>query len=135
MSCRFYWRFRVIFIDVDNFKMVNDQRGHDAGDRVLKMVAACLRECGRGTDVFGRLGGEEFIGIIANADREALRTVADRIRVLVESSRLNDGSPLTVTVSVGVAEAAAEDTVMSLLQRADRHLYHAKKTGRNRVAG
>lgn len=127
------WRFGVLFLDIDNFKAVNDTYGHDAGDRVLRMVGQTLNAASRHFDTIGRWGGEEFIAVIANADAQLLHEIGTRLRILVAHSALDDPQSLSVTISVGGAEALVEDTPESLLQRADKKLYEAKHTGKNRV--
>lgn len=125
-----------IMFDVDHFKKVNDTFGHDAGDAVLKALAKTARETLRGIDVLGRLGGEEFAALLPETGLEAALQAAERLRVAVADMGLvHGGAPLAVTMSLGVAQAAgAEETLDSLLKRADEALYEAKQSGRNRVA-
>jgi diguanylate cyclase (GGDEF)-like protein/PAS domain S-box-containing protein len=131
---RYRWPFAVLFLDVDRFKEVNDRFGHDVGDQVLRMVATTLRNSVRLSDVVCRWGGEEFVVLLMNPHPGEAKTVAERIRALVESSSLSvERGRLTVTVSVGVAEARAGDAVNTLLRRADEALYRAKAAGRNQV--
>ncbi|MGE4263081.1 MAG: diguanylate cyclase [Desulfovibrio sp.] len=124
-----------IMFDVDHFKKVNDTFGHDAGDVVLKTLAKTARETLRGIDVLGRLGGEEFAALLPETGLEAALQAAERLRVAVADMGLvHGGAPLAVTMSLGVAQAAgAEETLDSLLKRADQALYEAKQSGRNRV--
>ena len=130
---RYGWLFGVIFIDIDNFKVVNDQYGHDHGDEVLKMVAKTLQNSVRSFDVISRWGGEEFVAVIANVQGDELLTTANRCRALVERSFLPSIPSLRVTVSVGAALASESDTAESVLKRADGHMYRSKRAGRNRV--
>jgi diguanylate cyclase (GGDEF)-like protein len=86
---RYGWPFGVLFIDIDKFKAVNDTYGHDAGDRVLRLVAATIRNGLRSSDVVVRWGGEEFVAIVASVDEEKLRHVGEKLRVLVERSSIS----------------------------------------------
>ncbi len=131
---RYGWPFGVLFIDIDNFKSINDLYGHETGDNVLKMIAQTFISNSRPFDVTGRWGGEEFVSIIFNVDRERLFDVANRLRILIEQSVMTvDSVILRVTVSVGATLANSEDTIESLIRRADRLMYHAKISGKNRV--
>ena len=125
----------LLFMDVDNFKRINDIYGHRSGDRVLRMVADTLSYAIRSTDTIGRWGGEEFIAILNNVDDEdALRNIAEKARILVELSRLDiNDQNLTVTVSIGATRLRPDDTPESLVDRADGLMYQSKKAGRNFV--
>ncbi len=125
----------LLFIDVDLFKKVNDAHGHNCGDSVLRMVANTIRYALRSTDTVGRWGGEEFIAILYNMkQKKALRTAAEKVRVLVEHSRLDlNGLGVQVTISIGGTLLGPKDTPESLVQRADELLYQSKEAGRNRV--
>jgi diguanylate cyclase (GGDEF)-like protein/PAS domain S-box-containing protein len=132
---RYGWSFGILFIDIDHFKQVNDTYGHDAGDRVLKMVSGTIMSNLRAFDILGRWGGEEFIAIMINVNEELLYSIANRFCSLVEQSTLSVNSEIVrVTVSIGAALAHAEDTVEQLLKRADRLMYLSKASGRNRVS-
>ncbi|MEO6912547.1 MAG: GGDEF domain-containing protein [Candidatus Baltobacteraceae bacterium] len=123
----------VVLLDIDNFKRVNDQLGHAAGDQCLRLVGLVIARNIRGFDRAGRIGGEEFVVLMPGAGRDTAVSIGERLRVSIEQSdfRHGDGSP--VTASAGVAVAATSDTVETLLARADRALYEAKRTGRNRI--
>ena len=126
----------VALIDVDHFKRFNDEHGHDAGDAILRQLAACLQGSGRTSDVVARYGGEEFVLVLLDAGREQARQAAEKIRRAVSGIDLaHDGRKLgPVTVSAGIAvfpEDAA--TPEELLEIADRNLYAAKRLGRDRV--
>lgn len=125
----------VLFIDVDHFKQVNDAHGHNCGDQVLRMVASTIRYALRGTDTVGRWGGEEFIAILYDVkQKSAVRRAAEKIRILVEHSRLDlEDIGVQVTISIGGTLLRRKDTPESLVQRADELLYESKKAGRNRV--
>lgn len=128
-------QFGVLFIDVDDFKNINDKYGHDTGDRVLKMVSEKLAVNLRPFDFLGRWGGEEFVAIVANVHKQELYTVANRFREIVEKSSFFTGSNLIkVTISTGVAVANKSDSVVSLLKRADELMYKSKKLGKNKVS-
>ena len=132
---RYNWRFGLLFFDIDHFKQVNDEHGHAAGDAVLKAVAENLARNIRSFDFVGRWGGEEFVILLVNVDsRDILIETADRFRMLVESSRITyEQKNIQVTVSVGVTISKNDDTVDSLLNRADTLMYVSKRNGRNRV--
>ena len=132
---RYGWPFGILFIDIDHFKRVNDTYGHDAGDKVLKMVAETLMTNLRTFDILGRWGGEEFVAIIVNVDKELLYSIAHRFCLLIEQSGLSLNSALLrVTVSIGATFAHAGDTVEQLVKSADRLMYLSKTSGRNRVS-
>jgi len=126
--------FGALFVDIDNFKAINDTYGHNAGDEVLKMVAHTMRSNLRVLDTVGRWGGEEFLVVVAHARGNLLPWVAEKIRILVDRCFIlvND-KRVQVTVTVGCASARPEDTVESLVGRADRLMYRGKKAGKNRV--
>ena len=130
---RYGWKFGILFVDIDRFKTVNDTYGHMQGDEVLKMVGRTLVRSVRSFDVVGRWGGEEFIAIIANVDRAEATIFAERMRTLVEHSRLPGDPPLAVTVSIGGTVARDVDSVEELVRRADGLMYRSKQEGRNRV--
>jgi len=131
---RYNLSFGILLIDIDHFKRVNDTHGHDVGDTVLKRVAQTLFHIARPFDLFGRWGGEEFVGIIRNVDRATLASIGERARVLVEKTitEIQEGI-LVVTVSIGAALASPDDTVHTLIKRADKLLYESKSKGRNRL--
>lgn len=131
---RYGWVFGVLFFDVDHFKNVNDRFGHEIGDEVLKMVAKTLSSCSRVLDTVGRWGGEEFIAIIINISKDDIPGIAERYRQLIEHSGLSmEEGLLQVTVSIGATLSRPEDTVESLIKRADELMYKSKLAGRNCV--
>ena len=134
-ATRFKHHLSVAMLDVDHFKAVNDTYGHSMGDRVLVKIAEVVRNRLRGIDVFGRLGGEEFSIIMAETNLRGARILSERIREDIESLRLDDPEFATVkvTVSIGVAEWRVGLEPAQCLDRADRVLYRAKQSGRNRV--
>jgi diguanylate cyclase (GGDEF)-like protein len=125
----------VLLADLDHFKSINDRFGHAVGDRILQVFTANVNEALGPTDLFGRLGGEEFAVILTNAGREAGFAIAERIRVSFEDAAADvDGRAIGGTVSIGMAVCEdAEFDVASLLAQADEALYCAKERGRNRV--
>jgi diguanylate cyclase (GGDEF)-like protein/PAS domain S-box-containing protein len=131
---RYGWPFGVLMIDIDKFKYVNDMYGHDVGDKVLNMVAKTLDKNKRPFDFIGRWGGEEFLAISVNVNKEELSSIAHRYRMLIEkSSIMLDAHEVSVTVSVGATLMHEEDTIESLLKRVDDLMYQSKIDGRNRV--
>jgi diguanylate cyclase (GGDEF)-like protein/PAS domain S-box-containing protein len=132
---RYGWPFAALFIDLDNFKQVNDTYGHDVGDEVLRVVSRTLLLNLRSSDFIGRWGGEEFVGILVNIGEQQLDKIANKFRVLVEHSSIPVGERiLKVTVSIGATLARQEDTQASLVKRADELLYKSKSGGRNRIS-
>jgi diguanylate cyclase (GGDEF)-like protein len=131
--------FGLVFIDIDQFKLINDGFGHNAGDRVLVAVAQLLRQLVRTSDVVARIGGEEFLLILVGADEATSQRLAERVRERIELLPLvgsGPEAPLSCTASLGVVngsrhpEASAEE----MLTRADEAMYAAKRAGRTRVA-
>jgi len=126
--------FGLLFIDIDHFKRFNDTYGHDVGDEVLKFVAKSFITSSRPFDLYGRWGGEEFVGIIRNISLDNLGRLGNRLRSLIEHSYIvaNDRR-LQVTVSLGATLAGIHDSPGSLVKRADSLLYKSKNAGRNRL--
>jgi len=126
--------FGLLFLDVDNFKSINDTHGHDEGDRVLQGIAANLTCHLRGTDVCGRWGGEEFVVLLQNVNAESLAQIAEKLRALIASSVISiKEHKISVTVSTGAVLVREKDTLDSLIKRADRLMYRSKQGGRNRI--
>jgi diguanylate cyclase (GGDEF)-like protein/PAS domain S-box-containing protein len=123
----------VIMFDIDFFKKVNDTYGHHAGDVVLQKVAEIGIQNLRATDVFGRLGGEEFAILATETDIEGAVNLAEKIRKTYEKQIVNvDGNNIRFTVSMGIATLSSQDSSFDvILQRADNMLYKAKNSGRN----
>jgi diguanylate cyclase (GGDEF)-like protein len=123
-------------MDIDNFKDVNDQYGHAAGDQVLQVVSQILVDNIRKVDILGRYGGDEFAVLLPEIDMFAATGVAERLRqVIAETGIVSErNGPIHVTASLGVAKLSTTvKDLEALLQNADRAMYHAKSTGRNRV--
>lgn len=132
---RYQHPMSVIMIDADHFKNINDTFGHDTGDNVLReLTRAVLKEL-RNSDLFGRIGGEEFAATLPETDEESAAQVAERLRETIESLALKAGDEdFQFTVSIGIAMLSKEDSEFStILKRADNALYRAKETGRNKV--
>jgi len=126
--------FGVLFMDIDNFKRVNDVYGHEVGDRVLQFVAGTISANSRPFDLYGRWGGEEFIGIVRNVTEDDLRHLGERLRSLVgESYILMEDKPLRVTISVGATMVTNSDSALTLVRRADELMYQSKAAGKNCV--
>ena len=129
----------LLFIDIDHFKQVNDQFGHEAGDEVVAAFARRITHNVRGVDLACRYGGEEFVVALPNTDRALAMLVADRLRVEIADAPfvLEDGRELNITASLGVAatddQVEGEDSPRKLLQRADEAVLAAKGEGRNRI--
>jgi diguanylate cyclase (GGDEF)-like protein len=124
----------AMMIDIDHFKRVNDTYGHQAGDDVIRSVAARIVAAARDTDLAGRYGGEEF-ALLLYRERSAAIALAERLRAEVAAEPLTlDGRRVAVTISAGLARLRPDDTgAEALLARADARLYEAKRAGRDRV--
>ncbi len=126
--------FGVNFIDIDNFKHINDTYGHGIGDEILKLLVQTVQSNLRKNDIIGRLGGEEFVVVFSDINKQGLEKASEKIRTLVESSslRLTDND-LKITISIGATLVNENDTVSSILERSDNLMYQSKKNGKNRV--
>ncbi|TCK08730.1 GGDEF domain-containing protein [Marinobacterium mangrovicola] len=126
--------FSLCVADLDYFKTINDKYGHLAGDKVLRLIARVLRSNLRGVDFVARIGGEEFVIILPSTDGESARQAAENIRQAVEQSPFNfQGSPVQVSISLGIAQVQPDDDIETLFGRADSNVYMAKREGRNQV--
>lgn len=124
----------VLMIDIDHFKKVNDTYGHPAGDEVLRAVGERLRSSIRSTDAVGRLGGEEFLVIMIDAQESEVARLAEAIRANVAREPVSfEGRPIALTCSVGFVTGGTEHSIDTLIRHADQALYRAKANGRNRV--
>jgi two-component system cell cycle response regulator len=122
----------LLILDIDNFKLVNDTKGHQSGDAVLKGLASMMTECMRESDIITRWGGEEFIVLMPCTELDVAIEAAERLRKSVEQYRFEDG--IYVTISIGVAKWQIEaESVENVLSRADQSLYKAKHNGKNCV--
>ncbi len=128
----------AVLFDLDKFKSVNDNFGHQTGDVILQRFAEAALSVLRPNDLIGRVGGEEFLALIPSVSEEAAVAIADRIRrAFANLAEWVDGKPVKATVSAGVAISFPNDrleTLHDLIDRADRALYAAKNAGRNRIA-
>ncbi|MBQ0130799.1 MAG: GGDEF domain-containing protein [Comamonas sp.] len=128
----------LLMIDVDHFKRINDEYGHQIGDMVLQQVAHCLASCVRPMDTLARYGGEEFAIVLPACQTAYGRAVAERIRHSVESLKVHISPSQTIQVTVSIGGAYALQWIRSTrelwVQRADQRLYAAKSDGRNRIA-
>jgi len=132
---RYHRPLSMLVLDADYFKTINDTYGHYAGDLVLRSLSLVILEQKRAQDTFGRLGGEEFGLLLPETGLEQAKNVAERVqKTWAETSCNVDGKPIRSTVSIGVSEAKGDDkSFEDVLRRADRLMYKAKETGRNRV--
>ena len=129
---RFNVPFGILFIDIDHFKKYNDIYGHPAGDEVLNFVANTFVANTRPFDIYGRWGGEEFIGIIRNINGKDLELLGNRLRSLIENSYIiHENEKLYVTISIGATLVNENDTIHTLIKRADTLMYKSKAAGRN----
>jgi diguanylate cyclase (GGDEF)-like protein len=132
-TLRFGHPFSLLMIDIDNFKILNDSFGHDAGDDAIRALSKVLREGTRGIDLAARIGGEEFAVLLVETSQQGGIEVAERLRLAIRSLELPSGGQMTA--SFGVAECATDaQTAADLLKAADVALYEAKRKGRDRVA-
>lgn len=127
--------FSVVLIDLDHFKAVNDEFGHDIGDTVLRDVSSCLQNSVRSNDIVCRWGGEEFVILMQLCSLEQAAAKAESIRLDINAAVTVNGGDreIPVTASIGVASAELDESFSSVLSRADRLLYRAKASGRNCV--
>ena len=127
--------FSLAMVDIDHFKAVNDHYGHAVGDEVLRTFARQAPQALRGTDIVARWGGEEFVLLLPEVNQAAARIGVERLRGRIAATPMAhlSGVPIRVTVSVGLTEHIAGESVTQTLERADRALYEAKAQGRNRV--
>jgi len=131
---RFDRSFAVLFSDIDNFRNFNNKYGHDAGDAVLCNVANSLNNSIRSTDLVGRWGGEESLGIYTLSKDSEAAIIGEKYRALVANTEIiHKGQSLSVSVSVGITVACKGDTIESIIKRADLLMYQSKQNGKNCV--
>jgi diguanylate cyclase (GGDEF)-like protein len=123
--------FSIVLFDVDNFKQINDTYGHITGDIVLQRIAGVVKTTIRTTDLACRWGGEEFVIIYPHTNVSQALEASEKIRKLI--NKLKFDAIKNVSCSFGIAQFEADDTMQSLLARADQAMYQAKKGGKNRV--
>jgi diguanylate cyclase (GGDEF)-like protein len=132
---RYGTKFTVGMLDLDHFKLINDQHGHLAGDDVLRVVASGVTGQLRAVDFVGRFGGEEFVFLLAETDEAGAEVVAERLRGHIQGLTINHRElSITVTASIGVVAFHPQmNDVRHMMYLADTALYRAKEQGRNRV--
>ncbi len=124
----------MLILDIDHFKAINDKYGHIIGDCALKGIANMMQACKRDGDLLFRYGGEEFIVLMRETDKDGAMLLAERIRSHIESNACKcSGADLNMTASLGVSILQENDSTVSLFARADQALYSAKRNGRNQV--
>jgi diguanylate cyclase (GGDEF)-like protein len=125
--------FSICIFDLDHFKNVNDTYGHEAGDNVLKKVAATIKHNIRDFDIIARYGGEEFMLVLCGTNGVEALAFAERVREIAEDIRFDGLKNFHITVSIGVSEYRPQESFQNTINRADKALYRAKENGRNRV--
>lgn len=127
-------KLSLIFFDIDHFKAINDNYGHDCGDIALTLCAKWIRESLRESDIIFRYGGEEFVLLLSDTDADGAGLLAERIRSSIENHTLAYGmETIKITASLGVSTFRDSDTIESFIKRADEAMYSAKSNGRNQV--
>ena len=129
-SFRHDYPISLVVVDIDHFKSINDNNGHDVGDKVLVEVSKLFNQTTRKEDIAARFGGEEFVLLLDHCDKKSAQTKVESIRKEVEKL---EPESLKVTASFGVAELQSGEALDALIKRADDALYEAKQTGRNKV--
>lgn len=137
-SERYHYTMAVLMIDIDNFKVINDTFGHVEGDRTLIKVASVLGECAREADVIARLGGEEFIIALQHTDCKNAQQVAQRVLDKIRQLKCGEDNSFHITASIGISccdevAAASSKTTEKWIQEADKALYQAKNSGKDRI--
>ncbi|MBE3094383.1 MAG: diguanylate cyclase, partial [Actinobacteria bacterium] len=133
---RYGTKLGLLFIDIDHFKEINDNFGHNVGDEILKIVSKTLFRNIRSFDTVGRWGGEEFVVLIHNTEIDMLEKTASKLRSLVNASSYyhqESNKHITVTISIGATISRTGDKPKDIINRADSLMYQSKKTGRNKV--
>lgn len=121
----------LVFFDIDNFKRVNDNYGHMAGDKVIKDIALSIQSKIRSTDIFARWGGEEFVILLPNTGNNQAAEMAERMRVAIENVTCSEWG--NITCSFGIATLKKNESADSFINRGDKLLYEAKRCGKNTV--
>lgn len=124
----------VIFFDIDHFKAINDNYGHECGDIVLASAANCIKDALRASDIVFRYGGEEFVILLNDTSLEGAKVIAERVRESLENHTVAYGLELIkITASLGISSLRGNDSNETLIKRADNAMYRAKESGRNQV--
>lgn len=133
-AMRYSRSYSVMMIDADGLKQVNDGLGHEAGNRLIKMVATAISDSLRGSDVLARYGGDEFVALLPETNQAQAGEAAERIRMAVANTSFNlDGNRVGSTVSIGIASSPEDSSdPRELIELADRAMYESKQAGRNR---
>lgn len=134
-SKRYGHPLSILALDIDHFKSINDNYGHQAGDKVLESISACCQSLLSATDVFGRLGGEEFSILLPEANTQSAQEMAQRVLDSVANLSVEyEGKLITFTTSIGISEVSDDSkSLEALMQHSDQALYQAKHNGRNRM--
>ena len=134
LSSRLKTPLTILTVDLDHFKLINDQYGHQAGDEVLKSFARIAEQCIRNVDGVGRIGGEEFSIYLMNTSIDSAKIIAERLRNTIETSPVDiSSSKIHYSASIGIASYDEKKGIDNVIDLADRALYLAKRDGRNRV--
>ena len=123
-------------LDIDKFKYINDNHGHQIGDMVIKEVSQIIKQNIRVTDLVARYGGDEFIIMLVDIPNEKVLTIAQRIRSSIEEEKFTtpEGKTFNTNISIGIAESYNDSTLETLIKKADQALYRSKNLGRNTVS-
>ena len=133
---RYKHNYSIIFFDIDHFKNVNDTYGHDAGDIILKSVGLLLKRYSRDIDIIGRFGGEEFIALLPNTNKDGALVFAQKINKVIKKAKfMYKNTRIDITISGGVSERLESDSWENTVKLADNRVYIAKNTGRDKVVG
>ncbi|WP_456479444.1 diguanylate cyclase, partial [Nautilia sp.] len=131
---RFGTVYSIVFFDIDHFKNINDTYGHDAGDVILKSLGLLFKRYARDIDMIGRFGGEEFVAILPNTEKEGAYKFAEKLREIIQKTKfMYKNTRINVTVSGGVADRNETNSSEETLKLADKRLYLAKRSGRNKI--
>lgn len=134
LSVRDKTDFTILFIDIDLFKKINDDLGHNIGDEILRLIATTLQQSIRKSDLLARIGGEEFAILLPNTDITNGLMISENIRKIIEKTKyIHECNDIFMTISIGIAQRGKLDSTLDdMLKRSDLALYKAKELGRNR---
>jgi diguanylate cyclase (GGDEF)-like protein/PAS domain S-box-containing protein len=128
------YSFGILYFDIDHFKRINDEEGHEIGDQTLRVAAKTMAGSIRPFDTIGRWGGDEFLGVFPNIGHKELQSIAERMMTLIRASSVETvHGPIRVTVSVGGIVSKSSENIESLIQKADALMYQSKEAGRDRA--
>lgn len=135
LANRHHSALSLVILDLDHFKLINDNYGHTTGDVVLRECVECCNQALRSTDMLFRFGGEEFVVVLPGVNANGAALAAERLRSIIEKHVFNTRQgTVPVTISIGTASLTAQDTTKTIFERADKALYTAKNSGRNQVS-